>query len=170
MTTETPEKNEAGCYLLYESDSSGKLMLYYSKTEVPGAIGFWEAGEGRTIQGFKFKKNMGRNELARGCAGGVNGRKLYYSGWTQYLKMAKLFDGTVTILPLHDVGLPVDLYGYHKDTLEVLKLEENVPFTVSDLDAVACLPKHSDVFEDCSKINKVLFLDKAQRVGASTTL
>ena len=38
------------CFLLYESDSTGKLMLHFSKEDVPNAIGRFVPGEGKKIQ------------------------------------------------------------------------------------------------------------------------
>ena len=58
-----------GCYLVYEPDSGGRLMIVYSRGYVPmNAIGFWCAGEGKRIQDFKFKQAAGRQELIKGIA------------------------------------------------------------------------------------------------------
>ena len=58
-----------GCYLIFEPSSGGRLMLYYSKGQIPSnAIGFWCPGAGRSIQGFKFKQSAGRQELIKGIA------------------------------------------------------------------------------------------------------
>lgn len=53
------------------------------------------AGPGKSIQGFKFKRAGGRSELIRGIAGGDQNRKKYFSGWCQFIKLAKAFDGYV---------------------------------------------------------------------------
>ena len=53
------------------------------------------AGPGKSIQGFKFKQNEGRVELIRGIAGGDQNRRKYFSGWCQFIKLAKLFNGYV---------------------------------------------------------------------------
>lgn len=164
MSSET--SSDEGCYLVYESDSSGKLMLYYSKTKVANAIGFWKPGQGKKIQVFKFKKNQGRSELAKGCSGGVAGRKMYYSGWLQFIKLAKLMNGTVVNTPLDGVGLNVDLYAYRGQG--PIKFEENIPFETIDIEAIACVPKDSDVFEDISKIDMIRFLDLSNQIGSST--
>ena len=43
-----------GCYLVYESNSSGCLVLQYSEGPVPdNAVGFFCPGHGHTIQSFK---------------------------------------------------------------------------------------------------------------------
>mmetsp|Transcript_23845 Transcript_23845/g.30407 ORF Transcript_23845/g.30407 Transcript_23845/m.30407 type:complete len:114 (-) Transcript_23845:313-654(-) len=78
-----------GCYLLYESDSGGKLVLHYSREADPDAVGFWAPGEGKKIQGFKFNRASGKSELIKGIAGGDANRKKYFSGWCQFLKEAK---------------------------------------------------------------------------------
>ena len=75
------EEGPEGCYLTFEPDSGGRLMLFYSRGEIPqNAIGFWCPGPGRTIQGFKFKQNGGRSELIKGIAGGDQNRRKYFSG------------------------------------------------------------------------------------------
>eukprot|EP01083_Nonionella_stella_P100769 284634_1 len=60
---------DEGCYLLFDDSSGGKLTLQYSKEIVDGAIGFWGPGQGKKIQGFKFKQNQGRSDLVSGIAG-----------------------------------------------------------------------------------------------------
>jgi len=85
-----------GCYLLYDPDSC-KLMLNFSKTRVKNAIGFYCAGAGHAIQGFKFKRNFGRAELIGNCASGVTGRKNFYSGWCQFIKAARSVNGHLWI-------------------------------------------------------------------------
>lgn len=154
-TPTKPAVSEKGCYLVYDSSSNGRLMLYYSQTLVPNAVGFWSPSPKHTIQGFKFKRNMGRSELIGNCAAGVTGRKNYYSGWCQFIRAAKALHGTVTVFPrLEKEGLDVDIYAYFKPPFEVdgrqtIPLEENVPFQLSYISAVACLPRHSTLFDLC---------------------
>ena len=80
-----------GCYLVYLSDSGGKLVLHYSKTPVESAIGFWRAGQGKLIQGFKYRQNSGRVELIKGIAGGDANKRKFFSGWCQFIKAAAAF-------------------------------------------------------------------------------
>jgi hypothetical protein len=85
------EEGPEGCYLIFESASGGRLVLLYSRGEIPlNAIGFWCPGPGRSIQGFKFKQAGGRVELIKGIAGGDQNRRKYYSGWCQFLKLVSL--------------------------------------------------------------------------------
>ena len=161
---------EEGCYLVYESDSSGRLVQHYSKTVVPHAIGFWCAGKGKKIQGFKFAQDMRRSELIRNCAAGVEGRKNYYSGWCQFVKAAKLMKGSVKKIHADKSTqcLEVDVYLYYKEGDHVVKLEEGVLTDVSEMDAVACLPKNSDLLGKTSKMDELLFLHRGAEAGAST--
>lgn len=58
MSTEDEKKADGpeGCYLLYESDSGGKLTLLYTHGEVPdNAVGFLAPGPGKTIPNFKVR-------------------------------------------------------------------------------------------------------------------
>jgi hypothetical protein len=161
--------NEEGCYLLYESDSSGKLVQHYSKSAVPNAIGFWCAGQGKKIQGFKFTQNCGRSELIRNCAAGIEGRRNYYSGWCQFVKAAKLMKGSVTKIPVtaEEVQcLEVDVYLYQDG--RVSKMEDGISFDASAIDAVACLPKDCDVLGNLHKMDEALFLHKCSEAGASS--
>ena len=89
-----------GCYLTYESDSGGRMMLHYSKGEIPDhAIGFWQAGDDKKIQEFKFKQAGGRSELIKGIAGGDANRRKYFVGWCQFVKLAKQFHGKLIKFP-----------------------------------------------------------------------
>ena len=98
------ELGPEGCYLVYEPDSGGRLMIVYSHGYVPmNAVGFWCAGEGKRIQGFKFKQAGGRSELIKGIAGGDSNRRKYFVGWCQFIKMAKVCD----ILEWHASGTVV---------------------------------------------------------------
>ena len=49
-TTEDDDMGPEGCYLVYEPDSGGRLVVIYSRGPVPlNAVGFWCAGEGKKI-------------------------------------------------------------------------------------------------------------------------
>lgn len=77
---EPPHDETDGCYILYDANSC-KLKLKYSRVPVRNAIGFYCAGEGHSIRGFKYSKIFGHADLIGNCASGVFGRKNYYSGW-----------------------------------------------------------------------------------------
>lgn len=165
-------KEDEGCYLVYDSDGA-KLCTYYSRTKVEGAIAFWKPGPGKTIQGFKFKKNCGRSDLIKNCAAGIAGRKNYYSGWCQYIRLAKALDGTMTIYERTGKGLDVDIYVYYDPPVngkQTFQIEEGVPFEVKGFDAVTCLPKHADFFEDNVVINLNHWLTIASTIGASSKI
>lgn len=51
--------------------------------------GFWTPGKGKTIQPFKYQQAGGYVELIRGIIGGEKNKKLYLSGWCQFISMAK---------------------------------------------------------------------------------
>uniref|UniRef100_A0A6S9HU23 Immune mapped protein 2 N-terminal domain-containing protein n=1 Tax=Ditylum brightwellii TaxID=49249 RepID=A0A6S9HU23_9STRA len=159
-----------GCYLLYESDSGGKLVLHYSREADPDAVGFWAPGEGKKIQGFKFNRASGKSELIKGIAGGDANRKKYFSGWCQFLKEAKKFNGSVIKFP-DKGGVEVDLYGYcgteHK--MKPLDLDDGL-VDISTLEAVACLPKHNSAYEGLKNCDRLLFMQKGSTFGAATDL
>jgi len=166
-----------GCYLLYDSNS-GKLKLQYSRTPVRKAIGFYCAGEGHEIRGFKYAKNFGRADLIGNCASGVSGRKNYYSGWCQFIRAAKLVNGSVWIYPRteNSTGLDVDIYVYHKEPEtqqgsggeQSRKLEEGVELNISEIDAVCCLPKYSDFFSEIKTMDLNWWMLDANTSGATS--
>lgn len=160
-----------GCYLVYESDSGGRLMLYYSQGPVPdNAVGFWAPGRGQSIQGFKFKQNGGRQELIKGIAGGDANKRKYFVGWCQFLKLAKAKDGSV-IQFTPEQGISVDVYGYvqKKCAPELLPLESGM-VNVSEFDAIAVMPKHHEFLKGVKSITVNTFLEKGNLAGASTTM
>ena len=166
---------EKGCYLVYDPSSNGRLMIYYSKTVVNDAIGFWKPGDQYSIQEFKFKQNLGRSELIGNCAAGITGRKNYYSGWCQFIRAAKALHGTVTIFhrPKELQGLDVDVFVYYKPDHEVegqqtVRIEEDIPFYLNNVAAVTCLPKCTTLFDEYAKIELSHWMTVSSKVGAST--
>lgn len=170
--------SEEGCYLIYEPGSSGRLLQHYSKTSVPNAIGFWYAGEGKKIQGFKFKQNLGKSEIIRNCAAGMVGRKNYFSGWCMFAKSAKAFNGKICLMAPNDdaPGLEVDVYAYFKTegggtaAGTIHKLGEEF-LDVSSMAAVSCLAHSSDAYgagsSTLKNLDEILFLSLGARAGAS---
>ena len=171
MTEESPPTTTEGCYLSYLSDSGGKLEIQYSRVPVENAVGFWAAGHGKKIQGFKFNGG-GRQELIKGIAGGENGKKNYYSGVCQFIKEAKRFKGWVL---LHDTivqGIDVDVYVYWRDGSRMQKLDfaGDQLCDISDCDAVTVVPRDSDVYKGVKNIDVGTFLNKGTQKGCCTTL
>ena len=171
MTEESPPTTTEGCYLSYLSDSGGKLEIQYSRVPVENAVGFWAAGHGKKIQGFKFNGG-GRQELIKGIAGGENGKKNYYSGVCQFVKEAKKFSGYVL---LHDTivqGIDVDVYVYWRDGSRMQKLDfaGDQLCDISDCDAVTVVPRDSDVYKGVKNIDVGTFLNKGTQKGCCTTL
>jgi hypothetical protein len=166
------DKGPEGCYLVYESDSGGKLMLFYSTGELPdNAVGFWCAMPPKTIQGFKFKQAGGRSELIKGIAGGDANRRKYFVGWCQFVKLAKAMNGKVIKFPNADQGVEVDVYGYRsaEQQPQILQLDEGL-VDVSELDAVAVIPKHNPKFQGIKSLQMSTFLEWGNVIGASTTM
>lgn len=174
---EPPHEETNGCYLLYDADCC-KLKLKYSKTPVRNAIGFYCAGEGNLIRGFKYTKNFGRADLIGNCAAGVSGRKNYYSGWCQFIRAARLLNGPVWIYPRDEnsTGLDIDMYVYYKEPEiqkgsegeQSKKLVPNEKLNISEVDAVACLPKHADFFSEVKRMDLPWWLTEANGIGATT--
>lgn len=157
--------------VVYEPDSSGRLVEQYSKTAVEGAIGRWTPGKDKKIAGFKFTQNHGKVILIGNCSGGVAGRKAYCSGVNQFVKSAKLNKGDVMFWePLEGAkGLPIDVWLYTEDKrpgFQSKKLDHGVAVNVENMLGVATLPKDSDFFEGVS-IDLFKWLDDGNGKGAS---
>lgn len=101
---------EAGCYLVFDPQGGGKLVLHYSKTRITRALGFYSPGPDHSIAGFKFTRNHGRVELIGNCAAGLAGKKNYYSGWCQFIRAAKDVNGSLWVFAKKESqpGLDVD--------------------------------------------------------------
>ena len=63
------------------------------------AIGFFVPGKERTIQNFKYDHDSGYVELIGGIVGGEKNKRKYYSGWCQFIQLAKSFGGKVAKKP-----------------------------------------------------------------------
>jgi hypothetical protein len=128
-----------GCYLTFESSSGGQLMLIYSKSEIPlNAIGFWCPGSDHQIQGFKFKSKGGKSELIKGIAGGDQNRRKYYSGWCQFIKLAKAMNGYVIKFPNPKQGVEVDVVLYKTASQQPYELDLDEGLVeVAEFDAIA---------------------------------
>jgi hypothetical protein len=133
------EDGPIGCYLTFESSSGGQLVLIYSKSEIPlNAIGFWCPGPDHQIQGFKFKSNGGKSELIKGIAGGDQNRRKYYSGWCQFIKLAKAMQGYVIKFPNPKQGVEVDIVAYKTASQHPYELDlDQGLMEVGDFDAIA---------------------------------
>jgi Immune Mapped Protein 2 (IMP2) N-terminal domain len=161
-----------GCYMTFEPSSGGRLMILYSRGEIPmNSIGFWCAGPGRTIQDFKFKQAGGWSELIKGIAGGDQNRRKYYSGWCQFIKMAKAMNGYVIKFPNCIQGVEVDVVAYHSATSQPYELDLDEGLVeVGDFDAISVIPKHNTTFRGIKSINLNNFLELGNLAGASTKL
>ena len=168
----SPMKAASGpaCYLVYETDSSGRLVLHYSKEPVASAIGMWVPGPGKTISGFKFTQNVGRSVLIGNCSAGVQGRHNYCSGWCQFVRGARLMNGQVTLWDPTAKGLFVDVHVYNNTTNaheQTVELRRGEPTDVSTILAVACLPKNTQFFSNMA-VDIVKWLGDGNTIGAAS--
>jgi hypothetical protein len=154
-----------GCYLLFDPSSGGKLTIQFSKVVVEGAIGFWAPGEGKVLRGFKFKQNQGRSDLMTGIAG-KDYKKKYFNGWCQFIKAAKMHNGSVCKWSEHE-RIENDVYVYYNDCCEVKQIEDGVLFDVSGIDAITCLPKGNSSFNGVKTWEYGSFINRGDAVGCS---
>jgi hypothetical protein len=160
--------------LVYDPDSSGKLILHYSRTTIERAIGKWTPGAGHRVQGFKYTQNAGRSELIGNCTSGMAGRKNYFSGWCQYVRAAKAMDGTITVWDPTSTGLYVDVYLYTDDnraghqTIQLLA-DQSLDLSSITVLAVACLPRNTK-FYSAITLDLLKWLADASTQGTASRL
>jgi len=166
------EEGPEGCYLIYDPSSGGRLVTMYSRGEIPlDAIGFWCAGPGHSIKGFKFKQAGGRSELIKGIAGGDQNRRKYFSGWCQFIKMAKAMNGYLIKFPNSEQGVEVDVVTYKNDTEQPYEINFDEGLVeVGGFDAVAVVPKHNPTFKGVKSIVLSNFLELGNLAGAATKM
>jgi len=169
---ESPKVLDPACYLVYEPDSSGRLVELYSKTPIQNAIGRWVPTGTKKIANFKFTQNLGKTILIGNCAAGVNGRKNYFGGWCQFIKSARINDAEVTLWDPSGKGLKVDVWLYTTDYRpgrQSIKLEEGVPTNVANILAVAALPKHTPFYSGMT-VDLLKWLQDGTRHGKSSKI
>ena len=162
-----------GCYLTFENDTGGRLMLHYVKEGEPAprnAVGFWSAGRGHEIQDFKFIQGGGKSELIRGIAGGDSNRRKYYHGWCQFIKLAKGMRGRLQIYSVPTQGVEVDIYGFNASRLRPEQFKKNRVIDLARYDAVAVVPKNKNHLQGVKCLKTSTFLEKGSVAGSSTTL
>jgi hypothetical protein len=166
------EQGPVGCYLVYEPVAGGRLMLHYSQGYVPdNAVGFWCPGDGKSIQGFKFKQAGGRSELIKGIAGGDANRRKYFIGWCQFLKQCKAMNGKVIQFTNIEQGVLVDVYAYNQATNHPYLLDLSNQLTdISNFDAIAVMPVNHAFMKGVKSIVVSNFLELGNLAGASTTM
>lgn len=169
-----PIPDGGACHLCYEPDSSGRLVEHYSTTQLQGmaTVGRWTPGNGKKIAGFKFKRNAGRNVLIGNCSAGVLGRKNYCNGFCQFVKSAKMMNGSITLydVPTGLKAMPVDVYLYYDDNRsghQTVKLVSGEAYTTAGVLAICCLPKGARFYER-ETVDLLKWLHDAEKKGYSS--
>jgi hypothetical protein len=100
---------------------------------------------------------------------GSNYKSKYFSGWCQFVKAAKAFNGFVC--KWNDKGgLEVDLYVFIAETCEVKKIEDGDMYDVSHIDAVACLPRGNNTFNGVKTGEYGTFLNRGNGAGGAMSI
>lgn len=109
--------------------------------------------------------------LIGNCSAGVQGRKNYCSGWNQFVRSAKVYNGDVMLWdPTTTKGMPVDVWLYHNDTRpshQSQKLEIGVETNVKSILAVCTIPKNTRFYEGMS-VDLLKWLADGDTSGASS--
>ncbi|CAJ1933557.1 unnamed protein product [Cylindrotheca closterium] len=175
---EEEDMDTTACYLVYEPDSSGRLVEIYSKTPIENCIGMWIPGPGHEFPQFKFTQGQngnGRNVLIGNCAAGTIGRKNYASGWCSFVRSAQMKQGIVTLIdPMEgQKGLLCDVYIYNSssDRDQTVLLKSFQPTAVGNALAVACMPRNSRfLYHGINGIPMNKWLEDGRKHGTSSKL
>ena len=147
-----------GAYLTFTAASAGTLFLNWSHEPVEGALAYFRPQ--KNVPKFKFKKNGGRSEILRDCA--MMKIKRHYSGWCQFVKLAKSFQGEIVILS-EDLRVHVNHAG------PVVELTRGQFFSLDEAVAVSVLNRANDAFSVQTMI-KSLFIEVGNQHGAALDL
>ena len=156
-----------GCYLLFTEASGGAFITHWSETELPeGSVPLAYYKPDSPVAKHKYSTKGGLTELCRGV-GGPN-KKLFYQGWTSFLRAAYGQNGTLTFLS--NVGAcPVAIFLCHTDT-SVLRLQMGSPIKLtSDIVAVAVTPPLATGL-DVLKMPTRMFQAVGEKAGAAFSL
>jgi hypothetical protein len=150
-----------GCFLTYVEASNGSLYLNWSKTPVSGALASFQAG--KPVADHKYKSNGGREELTRGTD---STPKNGYQGWCNFLKLAREFNGTVTVYT-KDVQICV-----HDDANKLKFISAGESFEVHSytMPAVGAWQTSKKLFEGAAATGRDHFINTAQAAGAALVL
>ena len=117
----------------------------------------------------QFKQNGGRSELIREMSGGTGERiKRYYSGWCQYVKLAKSFQAAFVmyafdVLPMVDIAL-ID-GAKESDNIVPVVVGEPVE-SLATLSAVGTVPHPNPCFT-ATTFSKEYFISTGNKEGVA---
>jgi len=150
-----------GCYLSYIEASNGSLILTWSKDPVKGALSFFQPG--KPVADHKYKSNGGREELTRGTD---STPKNGFQGWCNYLKLAREFNGTVTV-NTKDVQVCI-----HDDNNKIKRINPGESFQLHEyqMPAVGVWATSKALFEGAVNTGRDHFINTAQAAGAALVL
>jgi gelsolin len=150
-----------GCFLSYVEASNGSLIITWSKTPVAGALAAFTAG--KPVADHKYKTNSGREELTRGTD---STPKNAYQGWCNFLKLAREYDGTITVYT-KDVQVSV-----HDDANKIRMIGVGESFEVHSQQqpAVGAWQRSKALFEGAQNTGRDHFINTAQAAGAALVL
>mmetsp|Transcript_25250 Transcript_25250/g.75790 ORF Transcript_25250/g.75790 Transcript_25250/m.75790 type:complete len:172 (-) Transcript_25250:146-661(-) len=159
-----------GCYLTFDAASQGTLFTHWSETPVEGALAFFAPR--KNVPAFKFKQKGGRSELIREMSGGTGERiKRYYSGWCQFVKLAKQFEAAFImnafdVLPMVEIAL-ID-GSKASDNIVVVSAGQPIE-SLATAAAVGCVPHPNPCFT-ATTFSKEFFISTGNKSGVALPL
>merc|ERR1711862_1025516 len=93
----------------------------------------------------------------------------------QFICAARSVKGDLWIYPRKKKGLDVDIYVYYQCPQELnmgeyqtVKLTENEKLNIKDIDAVSCVPKFTDFFEELKLVEINRWIIEGNTIGATS--
>ena len=133
------------------------------------AVGPRDATTTALSRASQFKQNGGRSELIREMSGGTGERiKRYYSGWCQYVKLAKSFQAAFVmyafdVLPMVDIAL-ID-GAKESDNIVPVVVGEPVE-SLATMSAVGTVPHPNPCFT-ATTFSKEYFISTGNKEGVA---
>eukprot|EP00755_Sulcionema_specki_P028044 Sspe_Gene.1831::Locus_608_Transcript_1_1_Confidence_1.000_Length_1546::g.1831::m.1831 len=135
--------------------------MVFSKAKVDGALGF--AQSSKPIPAFKFTTGGGKTELMRGASDKV----AYFRGVAAFVKAAKSLSASVDCDDASGPFPSTIVVHYPDNRVEAAKTGE--PINVTDVDAVAVVPKANTELSGVNKMEKQLFIQRGDTIGATAS-
>jgi len=156
------EEATKGGYLLFDVSSQGSLFLKWSTTRPEKALMFFKPT--KSVPAFKYK-GQGKEEICRKLTVNAPG---YFKGVTEFVKMAKIYHGELTVFDHPDLDANVPPIGITFMKGQKLQhIQNNESYLITDQTAVSAWHESRKIYQGVQTMSQSSFLNKAQNSGNS---
>jgi len=153
------EESTKGGYLVFDVASQGSLFIKWSSTPIDKALMFFKPT--KKVPAFKYK-GTAKEELARKMHCNV---PQFFMGICEYLKIARQFDGLLTVYETPSVVGGTWIPPVGVTLLKGTKLQHiqiNQPHLLTDQDACAAWNLNINPYQGVSTLGQSQFLNKSK--------